>query len=151
MGRGKACAPSPPPMKPDSFAARGVRPFPILFGGFCAAQGARPMRRSRQPCREGDILRGMVLEITGRIWHWRGPAPFYFVTVPEKEASEIKAVESLVTYGWGMIPAMVRIGRTEFKTALWPKVGAYIVPIKASVRRAEGLHEGDEVGVRLEI
>ena len=24
----------------------------------------------------------MDLDVTGEIWHWRGPAPYYFVTVP---------------------------------------------------------------------
>ncbi|MEX2244338.1 MAG: DUF1905 domain-containing protein [Fimbriimonadaceae bacterium] len=93
----------------------------------------------------------MTIEITGEIWYWRGPAPFYFVTVPEKRAKQIKAMEKLVTYGWGMIPATVRIGKTEWTTALWPKDGLYIVPIKASVRKAEGLEEGYSVKVRLDI
>ena len=56
-----------------------------------------------------------------------------------------------MTYGWGMIPATVRIGKAAWKTALWPKDGGYIVPIKASVRSAENLEEGDEVTVRLEV
>jgi len=56
-----------------------------------------------------------------------------------------------VTYGWGMIPVVVHIGKTEWKTSLWPKDGRYIVPIKASVREAEGLNEGDTVTVRLQV
>ena len=93
----------------------------------------------------------MIFQVQGPIWYWRGPAPFYFVTVPETLAKEIKAVESLVTYGWGMIPVSVRIGNTEFRTALWPKDGLYIVPIRASVRRAERLEEGDTPTVQLQI
>ena len=93
----------------------------------------------------------MTLSITGEIWYWKGPAPHHFVTVPAKESREIKAIERLVTYGWGMIPVSVRIGRTEYRTALWPKDGLYIVPIKASVRRAEGLAEGDTVTARVEV
>ena len=93
----------------------------------------------------------MTLKVIGKIWFWKGPAPHYFVTVPEKDSREIKAIEKLVTYGWGMIPATVRIGATKWKTALWPKDGAYIVPIKANVRRAENLEEGDTVSALLEI
>ena len=87
----------------------------------------------------------------GPIWYWRGPAPFYFVTVPEQECRAIKALSGAVTYGWGMIPATVHIGGTKWTTALWPKDGRYIVPIKTTVRKAEKLAEGDEVVVRLEI
>lgn len=93
----------------------------------------------------------MNIEFSGKIWYWRGPAPWFFVTVPEKECREIKAMSTFVTYGWGMIPATVRIGRTQYKTSLWPKDGAYIVPIKASVRKAEKIGEGETVAVQLEI
>ena len=93
----------------------------------------------------------MKIEVRGPIWHWRGPAPWYFVTVPPAECRAIKALSASVTYGWGMIPATVRIGKTVWKTALWPKDDRYIVPIKASVRKAEKLAEGDEVTVYLDI
>jgi hypothetical protein len=45
----------------------------------------------------------------------------------------------------------VRIGTSEWTTSLWPKDGRYIVPIKASVRKAEKLAEGDSVTVRLDV
>ncbi|MDL1909572.1 DUF1905 domain-containing protein [Chloroflexi bacterium CFX6] len=93
----------------------------------------------------------MDIEFNGRIWFWRGPAPWFFVTVPAKQSREIRAISGLVTYGWGVIPVHVRIGRTEFTTSLFPKDGRYIVPIKASVRKAENLEKGDKVTVRLEI
>ena len=50
-----------------------------------------------------------------------------------------------------MIPVKVRIGGTEWKTALWPKAGRYIVPIKDFVRKAEKLELGDKVTVQLEV
>jgi hypothetical protein len=93
----------------------------------------------------------MNIEFDETIWYWRGPAPWYFVTVPAPQCYSLKAISGDVTYGWGMLPARVRIGRTEWQTSLWPKDGSYIVPIKASVRRAEKLEEGDNVTVWLEV
>lgn len=93
----------------------------------------------------------MNLEFSGKIWYWRGPAPFHFVTVPDEQSDAIKAISNLVTYGWGMIPVQVRIGETVWKTSLWPKDGLYVVPIKDSVRKAEDLYEGDEVTIQLEV
>ena len=93
----------------------------------------------------------MNLHFRGVIWNWVGPAPHYFVTVPEEGCLDLKAASKLVTYGWGMIPVRVRIGQTEWKTSLFPKDGRYIVPIRANVRRAEGLNEGDEVTVVLKV
>ena len=93
----------------------------------------------------------MIFEFTSTIIYWRGPAPWFFVAMPAKQSRELKAVSSLVTYGWGVIPVHVRIGKTEFTTSLFPKDGRYLVPIKASVRKAENIEKGDKVTVRLEI
>lgn len=93
----------------------------------------------------------MIIDFDGKVIYWRGPAPFYFVSVPSEESSEIKEVSSLVTYGWGVIPVQVRIGNTEFSTSLFPKDGLYLVPIKAVVRKAEKLEEGDDVTVQLRL
>ena len=93
----------------------------------------------------------MNIEFSGKIWYWRGPAPFLFVTIPAKQSRDIKAISALVTYGWGVIPVHVRIGKTEFKTSLFPKNGRYLVPIKASVQKAEEIEEGDKVTIRLEV
>lgn len=93
----------------------------------------------------------MQMEFTNKVIFWRGPSPFYFVPVPPEESSEIKAISNFVTYGWGVIPVRVQIGKTVFKTSLFPKEGLYLVPVKAVVRKAEKLEEGDEVTVQLEI
>ena len=93
----------------------------------------------------------MSLEFSGEIWYWAGPAPWYFVTVPEKQYEDLKAASKFVTYGWGMIPVHAQIGETEWKTSLFPKDDRYIVPVKASVRKAEKLEEGDTVTVKLEV
>jgi len=93
----------------------------------------------------------MNIEFNGKIWFWKGPAPWYFVTIPAQQSRDLKAISGAVTYGWGVIPVHVRIGTTEWKTSLFPKDGRYIVPIKASVRKAEKLEEGDDVAVQLDI
>jgi len=93
---------------------------------------------------------GMELEFTGEVWQWRGPAPYYFVTVPEDESLALHDVAH-VSYGWGMIPVTARIGRTRWATSLWPKDGGYVVPLKVAVRRAEGVEDGDMVDVGLDV
>jgi hypothetical protein len=93
----------------------------------------------------------MNIKFSGKIWYWRGPSPFYFVTVPEEPSDYLKDISGAVTYGWGMIPVTVQIGETEWKTSLFPKDGRYLVPLKDSVRKAEQLSEGDTVSLRLEV
>ncbi|OKI56056.1 DUF1905 domain-containing protein [Micromonospora sp. CB01531] len=91
----------------------------------------------------------MDLEFSGELWFWRGPAPFHFVTVPDEQCGALEAASAAVTYGWGMIPVAARIGGTGWRTSLFPKDGRYIVPVKASVRKAEELEVGEVVAVRL--
>jgi hypothetical protein len=91
------------------------------------------------------------IEFNGEIWFWRGPAPWYFVTVPVEQCHDLKGISGYVTYGWGMIPVHARIGKTSWKTSMFPKDGRYVVPIKARVRQAENLAEGDKVTMWLEV
>jgi len=91
----------------------------------------------------------MDVEFRGVLWFWRGPSPFHFITVPEDDCAQLDAAFAVVSYGWGMIPVTAQIAGTEWTTSLYPKDGSYIVPVKADVRRAEGLAVGDQVAVRL--
>ena len=93
----------------------------------------------------------LELEFSGEIWYWRGPSPFHYVTVPEHQSGEIRAVARMVSYGWGVIPVTARIGKTRWTTSLFPKDGAYLVPLKVVIRKAEHLELGDIVTVRLTI
>jgi hypothetical protein len=93
----------------------------------------------------------MELEFSDTVFEWRGPAPYHFVRVPEDDADEIRDVAAAVTYGWGMIPVAVTIGDTTLTTALWPKDGSYVVPLKDALRKPEGIALGDVVTVRLRI
>lgn len=93
----------------------------------------------------------MNFEFSGEVWYWRGPAPFFFVTVPEAEAAEIKRHERMISYGWGMIPVTASIGQTTWTTAMFPKNGRYILPLKDKVRKAEGIEEGHEIAVSISL
>ena len=93
----------------------------------------------------------MDLEFSGEVWHWRGPAPFHFVSVPDDECGHLESVSGAVSYGWGMIPVAARIGRTDWTTSLFPKDGGYIVPVKDKVRRAERIGVGDTITVKLHV
>ncbi|MFM8427697.1 MAG: DUF1905 domain-containing protein [Chloroflexota bacterium] len=93
----------------------------------------------------------MVIEFKGKIFQWRGPAPYLFVAVPDKDSANIKSVSKLLTYGWGVIPVTVKVGKTEWTTSLFPKDGRYLVPVKMIVQKAEKLKEGDEVKLILEL
>lgn len=93
----------------------------------------------------------MELEFSGPVFEWRGPAPFYYVAVPDEDSADIKADEAMLSYGWGCIPVTATVGDTEFTTSLFPKDGRYLLGLKVAVRRAEGIDEGDHVAVRMRV
>jgi hypothetical protein len=84
----------------------------------------------------------------GEVIEWRGPAPYYFVAMSEVDSAELKEEARSLIY-WGQVPVRVVIGETEFSTALFPRDGCYLVPLKDAVRKAEGINEGDVVAVAL--
>ena len=93
----------------------------------------------------------MIIQFSGDIFEWRGPAPFLFVAVPDDASRDIKALSSLVSYGWGVIPVTAQLGATAWTTSLFPKNGRYLVPIKKIVQTAEHVSAGDIVQIVLTI
>jgi hypothetical protein len=56
------------------------------------------------------------------------------------------------TNGFGSIRVRVRIGESRWATSVFPdkKSGCYLLPVKAAVRKAEGITTGDRVSVELQ-
>jgi hypothetical protein len=89
---------------------------------------------------------------TGEVIEWRGPAPYLFVAMTAQDSAELKEEARGLIY-WGQVPVHVTIGDTEFTTAVFPRGGRYLVPVKVAVQRAEAIGEGAvvEVVVRLNV
>lgn len=83
------------------------------------------------------------------VFEWRGPSPFHFVAVPDDVAVEIKLIAPTLTYGWGVIPATVTVGKTTVTTSLFPKDGGYLIPLKDALRKPENIADGDNVTIEL--
>jgi hypothetical protein len=99
----------------------------------------------------GYMVADMDSEFSAELWEWRGPAPFYWLTVPEDSCAFLRAEAAEASYGWGAIPVRARIGATEWETSLLPKAGGYVLPVKDAVRKREGMGEGDTVTVAMSV
>lgn len=93
----------------------------------------------------------MTHQFEADVWYWRGPAPFFFATVPPEIAAEIRALQKSASYGWGMMPVNAQVGNSRWRTAMFPKDGSYVLPLKDAIRRAEDIEEGSSILVTLEI
>ncbi len=76
----------------------------------------------------------MEWEFDAEVFQWRGPA----------HAAEL-------TYGWGVIPARVRIGDIEVGTSLMPRDDVYLVPLKVALRKPLGIDDGDVVHLQVSV
>lgn len=92
----------------------------------------------------------MDFEFAGPLIEWRGPAPYYFVEIPGDDSADIKLAAKGLEY-WGQVPVTAAIDGTEFTTALFPKDGRYLLPVKDAVRRRLGLEVGHETAVAMRL
>jgi hypothetical protein len=89
---------------------------------------------------------------TAPLWLWdaRAADRWFFVSLPADESEELRALPR-PPRGFGSIPVRVIIGSSSWDTSVFPdaKSGRYVLPIKAAVRRREGIGDGDGVTVEL--
>lgn len=79
--------------------------------------------------------------------------PWVFVTLPGEASEVIRSAPRPPRPGFGSLRVKATIGDTTWATSIFPdsKTGCYVLPVKKSVRVAEGLGLGDSVGVSVEV
>ncbi|MBI5732661.1 DUF1905 domain-containing protein [Candidatus Jorgensenbacteria bacterium] len=94
-----------------------------------------------------------IYKMRAKVWLYPGMAGWHFVTLPKKESVYIKKRFHMMTRGWGSLPVVVTIGKTNWKTSIFPdkKAGTYLLPLKADVRKKEKIVNGDTIHLLVEI
>ncbi|NOT16267.1 MAG: DUF1905 domain-containing protein [Methylotenera sp.] len=94
----------------------------------------------------------------GECWLWQAEnqVSWHFVTLPQDKSEEIKFFSENLRgkrRGWGAVRVRVTVGTTSWETSMFPytKTKAYILPIKAEVRKKEHIFAGNMVQVKLAI
>jgi len=119
--------------------------------------GARRHRRASGKARACRRLgAGAMSEWTfaGRLWEYPGQAGnWFFVTVPRAESRQILEAWQGPRKPGGSRPVVARIGAARWRTSLfWDRRRqCYLLPVKAAVRRQEGLAAGPRVEVELRL
>ncbi len=90
---------------------------------------------------------------TAELWPWEGEAAWWFLTVPGDVGDDLRARTAGQRRGFGSVRVRVTVGGTTWSTSVFPdsKRDAYLLPVKKDVRVREGLEEGDEVAVALQL
>ena len=81
--------------------------------------------------------------VTGPLWRWRDGS-WHFLTLPEDASDEIADLAEGRAGGFGAVKVEVTCGPRTWERSLFPitEHSCYVLPVKAAVRRAEGLAEG---------
>ena len=81
-----------------------------------------------------------------KVWLYPGDTPWHFVNIDKKQSAQIKELYGANKRGFGSIPVVVTLGKTSWKTSIFPdKRGPYLLPLKADVRRKEDIAAGDTI------
>lgn len=95
----------------------------------------------------------MIVDFHAETFRWDARSDaWFFVALPAELSAEIREIPR-IPRGFGSARVRATIGSTTWRTSIFPDAGrgAYVLPLKRAVREAEGVSEGDEVEVRLEV
>jgi hypothetical protein len=80
-------------------------------------------------------------KMRARVWLYPGAGGWHFVTLPARDSAAIKKGFGMTQRGWGSLPVIATVGKTSWKTSIFPdkKIGSYVLPLKADVRKKENI------------
>lgn len=78
---------------------------------------------------------------------------WHLVMLPKGLSQDLKKFFEGMTGGFGSLPVEVTIGKTTWKTSIFPesKEGAFLLLLKAEVRKKENIKASDMVSITLNI
>ena len=99
-----------------------------------------------------DSSTGRDYAVRAKVWRWKSGS-WHFANLSLKHSTEIRRRFGATARGWGSIRVRIRIGDTEWQTSLFPsnENKTYPFAIKAAVRKAEDLSEGDTITAQIHI
>ena len=94
-----------------------------------------------------------IYHFSAPLWQWQARRDeWFFVSVPEELSDEITARTDGLRGGFDSVPVHVTVGASSWRTSIFPGGdGRYSLPMKKSVRVAEGIERGSDVHVVLEL
>jgi hypothetical protein len=92
---------------------------------------------------------GQAWTFDAELWVSQSVGSWVFLTLPDEVSDDVRLLSGPPT-GFGSVRVEVSVGDQTWRTSVFPeRSGSYVLPVKAAVRRAEGLEPGDRVKVTL--
>jgi hypothetical protein len=97
----------------------------------------------------------LEIDVTAPVRRWTGAADgsaagsWHFLALPGEESDDVRA--RAPESAFGSVKVTATIGDTTWSTSLFPDAasGCYLLPVKADVRRRQGIEDGDHATVHL--
>lgn len=88
-----------------------------------------------------------------KVWLYPGMAGWHFASLPQDISEDIKQNFGDRKRGWGSLHITATIGKTNWKTSIPPdkKSGGYLLPLKADIRKKEGILADNNITLQIEI
>jgi len=98
-------------------------------------------------------MHDLSFTFTATLWKWTGKGAWFFVHVPKEYTDEIKFFAPDSKRGFGSVRVTVSTGESVWKTSIFPSKnsGAYILPIKAEIRKKNALFDGSTAEFKIDI
>lgn len=97
----------------------------------------------------------MVVDFEAELWIWaaRPAESWTFVSLPAEPSDLIRDLTEGTRRGFGSVRVRARIGVSTWTTSIFPDKarGAYVLPIKQQIRRAQSIEAGDTTRVTVEV
>jgi hypothetical protein len=101
------------------------------------------------------ILLIVIVVFNAELWIWdaRRADSWTFVSLPTEATEEIRDLAGGSRRGFGSLRVRVTVGGSTWATSIFPGSdgGAYALPIKRAVRKAEALDVGDIATATVEL
>lgn len=94
-----------------------------------------------------------MYKFEAKVWVYPGEAAWYFVNLPAQLSKELRHEYADFIAGFGSLPIEVCTGQTTWQTSIFydSKKSCYMLPLKASVRKAERINAGKKIKFELRI
>ncbi|MEY2759429.1 MAG: hypothetical protein RIR33_3207 [Pseudomonadota bacterium] len=85
------------------------------------------------------------------VWTQASTGAWHFVTLPADLSQRIRTLTTGLREPFGSFRVQAFTGRTDWETSLFAdnRRGAFLLPVKAEVRRRERITVGDTIEIRL--
>lgn len=97
------------------------------------------------------MLGKIPYEFSAETWQHGATGGWHFVTLPVEISTEIRTHFKWQEEGWGRLKARAKIGSSEWDTAIWfdTKRSSYLLPLKAVIRKKEGIEVNQTIQITL--